>query len=60
MTLLQKGNTPNISTEVWLCNSVEEINSIPASAPPFSMAIVLTDDGMVIKAKNNNNQWKDL
>lgn len=60
MKLLQKGNTPNISTETYLCDSAEEINLIPLSAPVGSIAIILTNDGSVIKMKNNSGEWKEL
>lgn len=60
MKLLQKGNTPNIPTETYLCDSVEEINLIPLSAPIGSVAIVLTNDGLGVKMKNNSGEWKEL
>ncbi len=60
MQLIQKGNTPNTPIETWICDTEQEVNSIPSKAPIGSIAIILTNDGSVIKMKNNSGEWKEL
>lgn len=60
MQLIQKGNTPNSPTETWICDTEQEINEIPPKAPVGSVVIVLTDNGMIVKMKNNAGDWVAL
>ena len=60
MKMIQKGNTPNTPIETWICDTLEEVNEIPNNAPTGSIALVLTNNGLVVKMKNGNNEWKDL
>lgn len=60
MQLIQKGNTPNSPTEAWVCDTEQEINEIPPKAPVGSVVIVLTDNGMIVKMKNNAGNWVAL
>ena len=60
MQLIQKGNTPNSPTETWICDTEQEINEIPPKAPVGSVVIVLTDNGMIVKMKNNAGNWVAL
>lgn len=60
MQLIQKGNTPNTPIETWICDTEQEVNSIPSKAPVGSIAIVLTNDGMIVKMKNNADDWVEL
>lgn len=60
MKLIQKGNTPNTPIETWICDTEQEINEIPPKAPVGSVVIVLTDEGMIVKMKNNVGNWTAL
>ena len=55
-------NNPQASTvypviEEWLVESEEELAEIPASAPPGSIAEILTSEGLTIKMKNSQGEW---
>ena len=58
--MIQKGDNSNIPYEVWLCNNEQEILKIPATAPAGSMAFILAEDGLKIKMKNEQNEWKNI
>lgn len=60
MQLIQTGNTPNTSIETWICDTEQEINEIPPKAPIGSVVIVLTDNEMIVKMKNNAGNWVAL
>lgn len=60
MQLTQIGNTPNTPVETWICDTEQEINEIPPKAPVGSVVIVLTDNGMIVKMKNNAGNWVAL
>lgn len=60
MKLLQKGNSSNIPSEVWLVDSAQEVSQIPNSAPSGSIVLILTNAGLQVKMKNNNGDWKEL
>lgn len=60
MKLIQKGSIPNIQTETWICDTEQEVNEIPSKAPIGSVAIVLTNNGMIVKIKNNAGDWVEL
>lgn len=57
---MQKGENPNVPYEVWLCNNEQEMLKIPTTAPTGSMAFILTEDGLNIKMKNEQNEWKNI
>lgn len=58
MQLLQQGNIPNTPYETYLCDSENEVSSIPNSAPTGSFALILTEDGLVVKIKDSTGTWK--
>lgn len=60
MLLLKEGGVQNVMTQTWLCDSESEVSNIPESAPAGSVAFILTDDGLVVKMKNNEGTWKEL
>lgn len=60
MKMMQKGNTPNIPYETWVCDTLEEVNEIPNAAPTGSIALILTNNGLVVKMKNNAGDWVAL
>ena len=60
MQLIQKGNTPNTPIETWICDTEQEVSSIPSKAPIGSIALILTNDGLVVKMKNNAGDWVAL
>lgn len=60
MVMIQKGDNSNIPYEVWLCNNEQEILEIPATTPAGSMAFILTENGLNIKMKNEQSEWKNI
>lgn len=60
MRLIQKGNTPNTPIETWICETEQEINEIPPKTPVGSVALILTDDGLIVKMKSVSGDWKNL
>ena len=59
MVLLSIGNSSNIPREEFLLDSEEELKDIPECSPG-STAIILTNDGMVLKMKNSKGEWIDI
>ena len=43
--------------ETWFCESDAEVSEIPASAPPGSIAEILTENGLAVKMKNSDGSW---
>ena len=60
MTLLERGGIPNIQTETYICNSENEVKDIPTNAPVGSLVLILTDNGLNVKMKDNEGNWKEL
>lgn len=60
MTMLEQGGMPNIITQTYLCNSENEIKDIPSNAPTGSVVLILTDNGLNVKMKDNEGNWKEL
>ena len=59
MVLLSIGNSSNIPREEFLLDSEEELKDIPECSPG-STAIILTNNGMVVKMKNSKGEWIDI
>ena len=59
MVLLSIGNSSNIPREEFLLDSEEELKNIPECSPG-STAIILTNNGMVVKMKNSKGEWIDI
>ena len=59
MVLLSIGNSSNIPKEEFLLDSEEELKDIPECSPG-STAIILTNNGMVVKMKNSKGEWIDI
>ena len=59
MVLLSIGNSSNIPKEEFLLDSEEELKDIPECSPG-STAIILANDGMVVKMKNSKGEWIDI
>lgn len=55
MVLLSIGNSSNVPKEEFLLDSEDELQDIP-ECPPGSTAIILTNDGMVLKMKNSKGE----
>lgn len=60
MVMLEQAGMPNVMTQTWLCDSANEVASIPSNAPSGSVALILTSEGLTVKMKNNEGQWKEL
>ena len=60
MTMLEQGGMPNIITQTYLCDSENEIKDIPSNAPTGSVVLILTDNGLNVKMKDNEGNWKEL
>ena len=56
--LLERKQNGHRTIEVWLCDSIEDIEDLPKSVPSGSFAFITTDDGPIVKIKNNAGQWK--
>ncbi len=48
------------AAEEWIVESDAELDEIPDSAPFGSIALVLTDNGLTVKMKNSQGEWKDV
>lgn len=48
------------SAETWYCESDAELTEIPESAPPGSIAEILTENGLTIKMKNSSGEWIEI
>ena len=59
MVLLSIGNSSNVPKGEFLLDSEEELRDIPECSPG-STAIILTNDGMVLKMKNSKGEWIDI
>ena len=59
MVLLCIGNSSNVPKEEFLLDSEEELKDIPECSPG-STAIILTNNGMVVKMKNSKGEWIDI
>lgn len=59
MVLLSIGNSSNVPKEEFLLDSEEELQDIPECSAG-STAIILTNDGMVLKMKNSKGEWIDI
>ena len=59
MVLLSTWNSANVPREEFLLDSEEELQDIPECSPG-STAIILTNDGMVLKMKNSKGEWIDI
>ena len=59
MVLLSIGNSSNVPKEEFLLDSEEELKGIPECSPG-STAIILTNNGMVVKMKNSKGEWIDI
>lgn len=59
MVLLSIGNSSNIPKEEFLLDSEEELKDIPECSPG-STAIILTNNGMIVKMKNSKGEWKNI
>ena len=59
MVLLSIGNSSNVPKEEFLLDSEDELQDIPECSPG-STAIILTNDGMVVKMKNSKGEWIDI
>lgn len=46
--------------EEWFCESESELSEIPVSAPPGSIAEILTSEGLTIKMKNSQGEWIEI
>ena len=60
MIMLEQGGMPNIITQTYLCDSENEIRDIPSNAPTGSVVLILTDNGLNVKMKDNEGNWKEL
>lgn len=60
MIMLEQGGIPNIITQIYLCDSENEIKDIPSNAPTGSVVLILTDNGLNVKMKDNEGNWKEL
>lgn len=60
MTMLEQGGMPNIITQTYLCDSENEVKDIPSNAPTGSVVLILTDNGLNVKMKDNEGNWKEL
>ena len=58
--MLEQGGMPNIITQTYLCDSENEIRDIPSNAPTGSVVLILTDNGLNVKMKDNEGNWKEL
>ena len=58
MVLLSIGNSSNVPKEEFLLDSEDELQDIP-ECYPGSTAIILTNNGMVVKMKNSKGEWID-
>ena len=59
MVLLSIGNSSNVPKGEFLLDSEEELKDIPECSPG-STAIILTNNGMVVKMKNSKGEWIDI
>lgn len=60
MIMLEQGGMPNIITQTYLCDSENEVKDIPSNAPTGSVVLILTDNGLNVKMKDNEGNWKEL
>lgn len=60
MIMLEQAGAPNVMTSTWLCDTPEEINTIPSNTPTGSIALILTENGLTVKMKNNAGDWKEI
>ena len=58
--MLEQGGMPNIITQTYLCDSENEVRDIPSNAPTGSVVLILTDNGLNVKMKDNEGNWKEL
>lgn len=58
--MLEQGGMPNIITQTYLCDSENEVKDIPSNAPTGSVVLILTDNGLNVKMKDNEGNWKEL
>ena len=58
MIMLEQGGMPNIITQTYLCDSENEVKDIPSNAPAGSVVLILTDNGLNVKMKDNEGNWK--
>ena len=60
INLLKEGNTFNTNIQQYLLDSIEDIPSIPWSAPVGSTAIILNETEFLTKMKKRQNVWADI
>ena len=60
MVLLERGTKLNRPVEVWLLDSENEISLLPKTTSIGSLILIPSDDGLIIKIKNNKGYWKEL
>lgn len=57
-TLIKAEKKYQLPVETYLCDDGDEIQEIPDSAPPGSIALILTDSGLQTKMKSNSGDWR--
>lgn len=56
--LLERKYNGHRTIEVWLCDTIDDIEDLPKSVPSGSFVFITTDDGLIVKIKNNKGLWK--
>lgn len=58
--LLQSGESTNVPTDTYYCESDAEVAQIPQDAPVGSVAMILSAGGLVVKMKNSDGDFIEI